>query len=191
MKILSLRSTCREQMEQRLKAAGRVFIWDEAESLDQIDDQKYDAVVIGPGEDSQIESDTTEALKVTATLILIENCPKSLLQKMKQEWSVTKAGRSAALLLQFGKKVPESLLQLTYPCGYRGEEPVRTVGCKPCQTLTGKTSVEIFHCSLFNCECSLASREMPGKGKLRKQPSPHGDRYRTVAACTTCKERKP
>ena len=191
MKILSIRSKYEDQLKQKLKAAGRVFLWDTIEDWGQWEEHKYDAVVIGPGEG--IEESVTNALRVTVGVVLIEDCPKSLIPKFKEKWTVVSNGRSVGILLHFGSKQTDSSLHSSFPCGYRGTEPVRTVGCKPCQTLTGKSSVEIFHCSLFDCECSLASREMQGKGKLKNRktgPQIPGERYSTVAACTTCKERK-
>ncbi len=190
MKILSIRSVYRSQLESKLKAAKRAYLWDEIVAWSEWEDQKYDAVVIGPGED--LEQDVQNALKVTVGVLLLEDCTKSLLLKLKEEWTVVSTGKSVAILQQFGKKISDSSLQKGYPCGYRSTEPVRTVGCKPCQTLTGKASVEIFHCSLFDCECSLASREVPGKGKLRTRkngPQIPGERYQIAVPCTTCKER--
>lgn len=186
MEILSIRSSFKPVVESKLRSKGKVLRWDEIQDWWSERAQRYDCVVIGPGDEQTLEQDIEYALSITGGVIILEECPKSLADKLKAQKVISTGGKSVSILLYLGKNTRDSVIQSVYDCVHRSKEPIRAVGCKPCEAVTGKSSVPIFECGLFQCECSAASREMKGRGKLLK----NGEHSPLVAACMACPQRE-
>lgn len=177
MKILALNSKSIDHVVSQLQRFGTAF------SLDTEPDWsvRYDCII------GQIDADTWEMCKNSAATVLLEFPDSRLAQKLRNEYTTFSSGNLLSVVLSFGKVQEDSDLESRFACKYRSALPIRSVGCVPCQSLTGKSLVPVFKCSLFDCECTVASREIAGEGKA----GDGGRRSKRAAPCTTCKEREP
>ena len=175
MRILAIDSQSIDHITEQLQKFGLVF------SVDREPDFRlpYDSAV------GRITEPMWSTVKEHATTVVLEFPDAELAERIQSEYTCIRNGNVLSVLLHFGKSTEQSDLVGGYPCDHRPPEPVRVAECLPCQTLTGSSSVPIFRCSLFDCECSVASREIAGEGKVTRS----GVRSPRVKPCTTCKDR--
>jgi hypothetical protein len=152
-----------------------------AYSVDTVPDFRlpYD-VVIG-----KIDHTLWSTVKDTASVVIMEFPDQENTKKYENRYTCSRNGNIFSVLLKFGGT---SSLDVRYSCEHRSTEPVRFAECAPCEALTGESKVPIFRCSLFDCECSVASREVAGEGKLNLKT---GKRSRRALPCTVCRDRVP
>ena len=150
-------------------------------SVDTVPDFRlpYD-VVIG-----KIDHTLWSTVKDTASVVILEFPDQENTKKYENRYTCSRNGNIFSILLKFSGT---SSLDVRYSCEHRSIEPVRFAECAPCEALTGESKVPIFRCSLFDCECSVASREIAGEGKLNEKT---GKRSRRALPCTICRDRVP
>ena len=178
MRILEINSKSIDFIATELKRYGRVF------SVDTEPDWSvhYDCII------GKIDDTLWSVCENHATTVVLESPSAALTERLSKEYTTMQKGRILSVLLSFGKNLTNIDLELRYSCVHRSFEPVRLAGCAPCQALTGKPQVPIFRCRLFDCECSVASREIAGKGKVNLDTGKQSPR---AVPCTTCKDRVP
>ena len=152
-----------------------------AYSVDTVPDFRlpYD-VVIG-----KIDHTLWSTVKDTASVVIMEFPDQENTEKYENRYTCSRNGNIFSFLLKFGGT---SSLDVRYSCEHRSTEPIRFAECAPCEALTGESKVPIFRCGLFACECSVASREVAGEGKLNEKT---GKRSRRALPCTVCRDRVP
>lgn len=177
MRILAIDSESIDYVTQKLRKFGVVF------SVDTEPDWRlpYDCVV------GKVDESLWSIAKHNATTVVLERPDSSLSERIQSEYTCAKNGNVLSVLLHFGKTAEHIDLERRYSCMHRSPEPIRSVECSPCQALTGQSSVPIFKCVLHDCECSVASREIAGEGKVNPES---GRRSPRAKPCTTCKERQ-
>jgi hypothetical protein len=139
----------------------------------------YD-VVIG-----KIDHTLWSTIKDTASVVIMEFPDWGLTESLTKQYTCSRNGNLFSILLDFGRT---SCIESRYSCRHRSTEPVRFAECAPCEALTGQSKVPIFRCGLFDCECSVASREIAGEGKLNLKT---GKQSRRALPCTVCRDRVP
>jgi len=178
MRILAINSKSVDAVATKLRKFGKPF------SVDTVPDWRlpYDCVI------GQLDEEMWSTVKDRATTVVFEFPDPTLAERIQSDYTCVKNGRILSVLIHFGKTTEHIDLERRYSCVHRTPEPVRTAGCSPCQALTGQPTVPIFRCSLFDCECSVASREIPGQGKVNPES---GRRSPRAKPCTVCSERVP
>jgi len=174
-RILAIDSQSIDFVAASLKQYGFAF------SVDTEPDHRlpYD-VVIG-----KVDDHLWSTIKDTASVVITEFPDRELTESLIKQYTCSRNGNIFSVLLKFGGT---SSWDVRYSCEHRSTEPIRVAECAPCEALTGESKVPIFRCSLFDCECSVASREIAGEGKLNEKT---GKRSRRALPCTVCRDRVP
>lgn len=194
MRLLIQPKELRTEIEKAFK--GRHLALDDLNDWQDTSEQ-YDAVVLqGQGYANTKYHWEWALSKSPAYVILIgiedtesiQGDASRLWQELKQAYRTTERGGVGAVHLYLGKLREDTEVETEYLCVHRSEKPVRSVGCKPCQTLTGKVTVPVYRCQKFDCECTVSSAEIKGQG-------PHSEKLGRALGvckgCTVCRDREP
>lgn len=149
----------------------------------------WDAIYIDEQSFRQLQIHWRWSLYKSPSIIILYGISESgsgserLWNRIKEEYRTTEQGNIGVVHLFWGKLIKNEVMLSKFPCTHRSEESVREVGCKPCQSLTGLSTVPVFWCSLKDCECSLGSNELTGKGRVNQKT---GERLKIIEGCTIC-----